>query len=109
MYEGRRRDGTPFELALRMDRQGRWHDVSAPPRAPLPSGAWGVQRMTRADPGATPRLLRSWVDAPFYCRSAIATRLDGEDVRAVHESLCLRRFTLPVVQAMLPWRMPRRA
>jgi carotenoid 1,2-hydratase len=28
---------------------------------------------------------------------------------AVHESLELDRFTLPIVQAMLPFRMPRRS
>jgi carotenoid 1,2-hydratase len=32
----------------------------------------------------------------------------GEDVHAVHESLSLDRFRSPVVQWMLPWRMPRR-
>jgi carotenoid 1,2-hydratase len=29
-------------------------------------------------------------------------------VVAMHETLDLRRLTMPVVQAMLPWRMPRR-
>ena len=47
-------------------------------------------------------------DAPFYARSVIATRLRGEDVTAVHESLSLDRFRAPWVQAMLPFRIPRR-
>jgi carotenoid 1,2-hydratase len=32
----------------------------------------------------------------------------GQNVVAVHESLSLDRFRSPVVQWMLPWRMPRK-
>jgi carotenoid 1,2-hydratase len=107
LYEGRRRDGTPFDLALKFDRQGRWHDVVQPPPAKLPRTGWLVKRATRADAGTTPRVLKTWIDAPFYARSALATRLFGEDVVAVHESLALGRFRSPIVQSMLPYRMPR--
>lgn len=107
LYEGRRRGGAPFELALKFDKQGRWHDVAPPPRAPLPRSAWRVERVTRADAGASPSVAKTWVDAPFYARSALDTRIFGEDVRAVHESLSLNRFRSPIVQAMLPFRMPR--
>jgi carotenoid 1,2-hydratase len=31
----------------------------------------------------------------------------GEDVAMMHESLSLARFRKPIVQAMLPFRMPR--
>lgn len=107
LYEGRRHDGRPFDLALRFDRQGRWHDVVQPPRAALPRTGWLVQRATRADAGYRPRVAKTWIDAPFYARSALDTRLFGEDVQAVHESLSLGRFRSPIVQSMLPYRMPR--
>ncbi len=107
LYEGRRRDGTPFDLALRFDRQGRWHDVMQPAPARLPRSGWLVERATRAAAGYTPKILKTWIDAPFYARSALATRLFGENVQAVHESLSLGRFRSPVVQSMLPYRMPR--
>jgi carotenoid 1,2-hydratase len=107
LYEGRRRGGDPFELALKFDRQGRWHDVAPPPRVRLPRTGWLVDRATRADAGATPRIVKTWIDAPFYARSALQTRLFGEEVRAVHESLSLGRFRSPIVQSMLPYRMPR--
>ena len=107
LYEGRRRDGTPFDLALRFDRQGRWHDVVQPAPASLPLTGWLVKRATRADAGSTPRVLKTWIDAPFYARSALSTRLFGEDCQAVHESLSLGRFRSPIVQSMLPYRMPR--
>ncbi len=107
LYGGERKDGRPFDLALTCDRQGRWSDAELPPIARLPRSNWLVERLTRADPGTTPRVAKTWIDAPFYARSAIDTRLHGEDVRAVHESLSLRRFASPVVQSMLPYRMPR--
>ena len=107
LYEGRRRDGTPFDLALRFDHQGRWHDMVQPAPAPLPRTGWLVKRATRADAGSTPRIRKTWIDAPFYARSALDTRLFGEDVQAVHESLSLTRFRSPIVQTMLPYRMPR--
>ncbi|MGJ3649134.1 hydratase [Sphingomonas sp. GlSt437] len=107
LYEGERADGERFNLALCMDRQGEWRDAEPPPMARLPRSGWLVDRRTRADAGHTPRVLKTWIDAPFYARSAIATRLFGEDVHAVHESLSLRRFNSVVVQTMLPYRMPR--
>lgn len=107
LYEGRRRDGTPFDLALKFDNQGRWHDMLQPSPAELPRSRWLVKRATRADAGATPRVAKTWIDAPFYARSALETRLFGEDVQAVHESLSLTRFRSSIVQSMLPYRMPR--
>ena len=107
LYEGRRRDGTPFDLALKFDAQGRWHDVVQPAPAKLPRTGWLIARATRADPGHDARVIKTWIDAPFYARSALATRLFGEDVRAVHESLALGRFRSPIVRSMLPYRMPR--
>lgn len=107
LYEGRRRDGTPFDLALKFDAQGRWHDVVQPAPAALPRTGWLIKRATRADAGHRPRVVKTWIDAPFYARSALATRLFGEEVRAVHESLALGRFRSPIVQSMLPYRMPR--
>jgi carotenoid 1,2-hydratase len=107
LYDGRRRDGTPFDLALRMDRLGNWHDAIQPAPAPLPRTGWLVKRATRADAGSAPRVIKTWIDAPFYARSKLSTRLFGENVHAVHESLSLGRFRSPVVQSMLPYRMPR--
>lgn len=107
LYEGRRRDGTPFDLALRLDRLGNWHDVIPPPVARLPRTGWMISRATRADPGPRPRVVRTWIDAPFYARSMLEARLYGEPVMAVHESLSLGRFRSPVVLSMLPYRMPR--
>jgi carotenoid 1,2-hydratase len=39
----------------------------------------------------------------------VATRWHGDHTTFIHESLSLTRFVSPIVQAMLPFRMPRRA
>ncbi|UZK69532.1 hydratase [Sphingomonas sp. S1-29] len=107
LYEGIRRDGRPFDLALLCDRQGRWRDVEAPPVQRLPRSGWLVDRRTRVDVGHAAKVRKTWIDAPFYARSGLQTRLFGEDAFAVHESLSLDRFASTVVQTMLPYRMPR--
>ena len=105
-YEGIRRDGSPFASALRFARDGTPRHAELPPVAPLPNTLWQMERKTRADRGHA-SVVRTWEDAPFYARSTIASRFHGEPVLAVQESLDLDRFASPVVQFMLPYRMPR--
>ncbi len=109
LYDAVRRDGGTTALALALDRDGRLRDIAAPPLADLPRGLWGVPGRARSDHGRPPRLLQRLEDAPFYRRSVVETAWDGAATTLVHESLSLTRFTHPVVQAMLPFRMPRRA
>ena len=82
--------------------------VAAPPLVPLPASAWRIERATRSDAGQPPRIVRSLEDGPFYARSLVECSLAGEPALAMHESLDLSRFASPWVQAMLPFRMPRR-
>jgi carotenoid 1,2-hydratase len=107
LYDVTRRDGSDLSLALRADRGGGVAAFEPPPCAALPSTGWRVRRATRADPGFRPTVRRTLEDTPFYARSVLDTRLLGQDVVAVHESLSLDRFRHPVVQMMLPFRMPR--
>ena len=106
IYEGIRRDGTDFAMALKFDRQGNWHDAPLPPSAGLRPTSFGITRRTR---GISPHVVRTWENAPFYARAALSTEIYGERVDAVHESLAMDRFVSPVTQFMLPFRMPRRA
>ncbi|GAN77692.1 carotenoid 1,2-hydratase [Acidisphaera rubrifaciens] len=107
LYDVRRRDGSVQNLSLRVGRDGRVADYAAPAACPLPGTRWGIARATRAEtPGGT-RLRTTLTDAPFYARSLLDTRIDGEPVIAMHEALSMRRFVAPWVQAMLPFRMPR--
>lgn len=73
----------------------------------LPKGLWRMDRWTRSDPGVKPVLVRALEDAPFYTRSLIDASIGGRRGLMVHESVDIRRFVSPVVQAMLPFRMPR--
>jgi len=53
------------------------------------------------------KIVKTLEDAPFYARSVVSAKLLGEPVTLMHESLSLDRFKMPIVQAMLPFRMPR--
>ncbi len=106
-YEGERGDGSLFASALRFDRDATPEPVDLPPIARLPRSKWRVDRRTRSDIGVA-EVRRTWEDTPFYARSELASRFLGEEVVTVQESLDMQRFSSPLVQFMLPYRMPRR-
>ena len=108
LYDARRRTGDPLAMALRFDRHGAVEELTPPPRVSLPAGLWRVRRGTQADTTEGVTIRRSLEDSPFYTREILDTRLFGERVEAVHESLDLDRFAHPIVKLMLPFRMPRR-
>jgi len=109
LYDVQPKQGADRLLALRFDKRGGVEAFEAPPRRKLPASAWRVARSTRCDEGFEPRVVQRMEDAPFYSREVIASRLLGEGVMAVHESLDVPRLVSPATQWMLPWRMPRRA
>ncbi|ABD86850.1 carotenoid 1,2-hydratase [Rhodopseudomonas palustris] len=106
LYEAARRDGTRFDLAIKFDGNGEMEHFEAPALERLQRTPWRVDRSARSEAGA--RVVKTLEDSPFYARSMIATTLFGEHATLMHESLSLDRFKMPVVQAMLPFRMPRR-
>ena len=109
LYDVTRRDGSELGLALRFDpRSARAEPFEAPPRVPLARSAWGIARGTRSEGGNAAFVKRPLEDGPFYARAVVESRLFGAAASAVHESLDLDRFASPWVQAMLPFRMPRR-
>lgn len=105
LYEVRPLSGERRALALEFDAQGGMAQRPLPPDCPLPGTAWGLARSTRA--AQAPELLATLESGPFYSRSLLRDLRDGS--LAVHESLSLQRFRQPWVQALLPFRMPRRA
>jgi carotenoid 1,2-hydratase len=107
LYDAARHDGEPMSLALAFARNGEVRAFTPPPVTAMPDTLWRLSRSTRTDDGTAPRIVRPLEDAPFYARTAIETRLLGEQVLAVHESLSLDRFGRRWVQALLPFRMPR--
>jgi carotenoid 1,2-hydratase len=104
-YEVTRKGGDRLSLAMRYDKNGGVNDFPPPPHVQLPRTKWRVERNIRSD--AEARVLQTFEDTPFYARSQVAARLAGVPVITMHESLSLDRFRLPLIQAMLPFRMPR--
>ena len=106
LYEVERRRAGPLALGVEIDEAGGLTPSAAPRLWPSPRLLWGMPRPVWGD--APPSVEATLEDAPFYARSRYATRFGGEQVSLMHESLSLDRFVKPVVQAMLPFRMPRR-
>ena len=107
-YDATRRDGSVLDAAIAFDPDGAARMVDAPPRTAMARSLWQVRRETRADPGARPRQVKAMLDAPFYCRSAVETVINGEVLTGVHEALDLDRFASPLLKPMLAVRVPRR-
>ncbi len=106
LYDANPRNGDPLSMALRFDRHCGFEQASPPPLAPMPRTGWRVSRMTRSDDGVA-AIAREFEDTPFYSRTLLNTKLFGERVASVHESLSLDRFASSIVKCMLPFRMPR--
>ncbi len=109
-YDVERVDAEPLHVGLRFGIDGRVATVDrAPAAAPVANTRWRVARGARSDPHASVQVRRTLTDAPFYARSLLGALWFGEPVSVMHESLSLDRFDNRLVQAMLPFRMPRRA
>ena len=109
LYDRVLADGAEAPLAIMVDRGGHVVPLDLPAPAILAPTRWRVRRATRTDAGGTARVIATFQDSPFYARSLIRTRMGGEEVMAMHESLDLGRFVSPATQAMLPFRVPRLA
>lgn len=108
IYDVVAHDGGRRTLALHYTAGGAPRDFDPPSEQILPRTRWGIARAVRGDPAVAARVVSTLQDTPFYARSLVATHLLGVPVTAMHESLNLERFRRPLVQAMLPFRMPRR-
>ncbi len=99
---------TPDRLhAYRFFPDGRVLPFEAPPRQALPKTGWRMERRMRSDDLQPVTVIDTLEDTPFYERSVLASSLFGQRVISVHETLNVPRFVSPVVQRMLPFRMPR--
>ncbi len=102
------RNGPPVTLSLQFDETGHVAPIAPAPGVPLPkTSIWRIPRATRSETPSDARIIKTLEDTPFYSRSIIESRIDNTIVPAIHESLDLDRFNSPVVQLMLPFRMPR--
>ena len=94
-------------LSLRFDARGGVEPLPTPPAQDLPLTGWRLARRMRSTQPV--RVSRQLEDTPFYQRALIDLPLGQRTVQAFHETLSVPRLVRPVVQGMLPFRMPRRA
>jgi carotenoid 1,2-hydratase len=109
-YDVSLKDGRHEGLALFIHPDGAIVETDPPPLCALPpSPIWRVVRGTRSDANFRGTIVKTLEDTPFYARSIVSSHVAERPVTAMHESLSLDRFVSPIVQCMLPFRMPRRA
>jgi carotenoid 1,2-hydratase len=106
---GQRHGRADRHIGVRFWPDGRTGLVPLPARQSLARTGWQVARHVRNASDTAACVVRTLEDTPFYARSLVRTELAGQSVVAMHETLSATRFAHPVVQALLPWRMPRRA
>lgn len=106
-YNARGRSKQKTSLWLRFNRAGACDHLEPRPRTRLPSTGWRIERTATGDAEQPITVKRTLEDTPFYARSQLSAKLFGESTDVMHESLSLDRFRRPIVQAMLPFRMPR--
>jgi carotenoid 1,2-hydratase len=106
-YDVETRHGTQRSIALALGADGSAVEARRPPFRTLPPTLWGVRRSVRSE--AAPAAVRGFEDAPFYTRTGVDTVIGGQTCPTVCESVDLDRFGEPWVQALLPFRMPRRS
>jgi carotenoid 1,2-hydratase len=93
-------------LALRFTPQGEVEPVEPAPVQVLPRTAWRLARRMRSEQAVS--VAEQLEDTPFYQRALLRFAYAGQSLTAFHETLSVPRLVSPVVQAMLPFRMPRR-
>ncbi len=108
-YDATRLDGSKLAAGFEFGKDGSARAIDLPPKTTFRRSLWAVHRETRADAGYTPRQVQNMLDAPFYSRSAVRTKLNGVETTGVHEALDLVRFRSPLLKPMLAVRVPRRA
>lgn len=94
-------NGLRRNLVVHCDANGHMTEQPAAAEYPLSKTKWLIARTTQFGPASIRRTLE---DTPFYARSL----LSSERGPVFHESLNLERFKKPWVQALLPFRTPRR-
>ena len=107
-YECELMDGSETRVALHFDDHGNVRPIAPPPLARMRRSAWGLRRETRADAGATPRVVRSMISAPFYQRAVVETVIDGHRTQGVWEALDGPKFAAWWMKPLLALRVPRK-
>ena len=104
-YDVLERSGVSRSLALHCKTDGQIEHTNIAPRSSLGRTGWLLERAARCRESV--RVGKTLEDTPFYARSILRRKNDGDQFPIMHETLSLDRFRRPWVRAMLPFRMPR--
>ncbi len=107
IYDVRQLHAPDRVLGLRFKPNAVVESFEPPPRYPLPSTSWRINRNIRNEDNTKVSIVNTLEDTPFYARSVLKSRLLGEEVVSLHETLNVSRLTSFATQCMLPFRMPR--
>ena len=107
LYDVRDLQGAERRLSLKFGRDGSVTPFDAPVPITLAKSFWRMPRETRGRDGDRISVVSAMEDSPFYARSALKTTGADGTWHGTHESLSLKTFTKPIMQAMLPFRIPR--
>jgi carotenoid 1,2-hydratase len=110
IYDIRQKNGVERVIAKKFNLDGTIESFQPPERVLLRKTGWGIHRNMRSEADGnrpTVSLLNTFEDTPFYARSMLQSKLLGEEVVSMHETLNVQRLESKIVQFMLPWRMPR--
>jgi carotenoid 1,2-hydratase len=106
-YDIEPREGEQRVIGARFAADGRTEPLPFVQRQPLPATRWWrVDRRTPTE-GPTATVRQTLEDTPFYARSILQLQMEGAETDAMHETLDVNRLTSPIVQRLLPFRMPR--
>jgi carotenoid 1,2-hydratase len=106
LYDVIRRDKTQWNTAYVFCANGSMETQECSFVHVLPrTFVWAFPRRIRWWTKEAPRVVRTLEESPFYSRSLLRARFDGQDCWGVHESLSLSRFKTPWMQKMLPLRI----
>ena len=97
--------GATRSLAFSVATNGERTDLENVATAPIARTGWGLDRTARVDEGAPVRVVRSLEDGPFYARALVETKLGGEPVIAMHETLAAHRLKRLWVRTLTRFRM----
>jgi carotenoid 1,2-hydratase len=99
--------GAPRAIGARFAPDGSVEPLPFQARQRLPATRWW--RVDRRAPTEGPAAVvhETLEDTPFYARSVLRLQMGGTPTEAMHETLDVHRLTSPIVQRLLPFRMPR--
>jgi carotenoid 1,2-hydratase len=105
VYDVRPKRGPDRLISVRFDEHLQAQPMQCGTRQALPASGWRIDRQVQSQEPA--KLISTFEDTPFYARSVVQTQWQGETVTAMHETLDTGRLVSPVVQRLLPFKMPR--